>query len=92
MRMQKKKSGLNLPDIKKLSKEIERWSYENGKGKDRIRYYKDEIKQLGGKFKKSHIPFKHGLLLEKHRKKKKEIEKQINANIGIYKKHLKKRK
>lgn len=73
--MNKHKSRPNelLP---KLKKEIERFTNENRSGKSRLNYFKNKMKELGLKEKKSFIPLKHRKLLKQHKKikEKREIE------------------
>lgn len=59
-----------VPDTQKVLEEVERWVAENSSGKERIKYMKKKVESLGGTVKKYFIPFKHGLLLQQHRKKK----------------------
>lgn len=60
--------------LQKLKKEIIRFTNENKSGKSRFNYFKNKMKELGMKDKKSFIPFKHRLLLKEHKTKKQQRE------------------
>ncbi|RVD90763.1 hypothetical protein TUBRATIS_28130 [Tubulinosema ratisbonensis] len=73
--------------LERLKKEIEKFTNENRSGKSRINYFKNKLKDLGMKEKKSFIPFKHRLLLKKHKLIKQEREKKDYGEILSKKKN-----
>lgn len=78
----KKKS--HLPSIKEIIHQIELFNAENNQSKtNRVRYYKDKIKELGANEKKYFIPFKHRLLVNTRKKEERKKNKEQRVNAGL---------
>lgn len=80
--MYKKK---RIPDIQSLLREVEKWEAENKGGKEKIKYMRKQVEDLGGNIKRHFIPLKHRFLLKKHADKKKQVKKEDMASRGIKK-------
>lgn len=80
--MDKKK---RVPDIQSLLREVEKWDAENKGGKEKIKYMRKQVENLGGKLKKHFIPLKHRFLLKQHDNKKNQIKKEDMISRGIKK-------
>lgn len=74
---------IKKPDIQSLLREVEKWDAENKGGKQKIKYMRKQIEDLGGKEKKHFIPLKHRFLLKKHADKKKREKRADMISRGI---------
>lgn len=65
-------------------KEIEAYNAEhNTDNTNRIRYYKDKLKEIGGGEKKFKIPFKHRLLVNTRKKVERKNKREEKHKLGL---------